>query len=140
MMKLFKIAAFMLLCACFAAAQTPATTQTATTNQQAGTPQVTKPMLEFANASQAKIAWTSKQGADLVLRYSTDPNNFNQAADAIEHSGGDNHRATITNLQPNTTYYVRMTDKNGQPVGPVFSFKTPAQGQPPIHEQPLQAK
>lgn len=140
MMKLFKIAAFLLLCACFAAAQTPATTQTATTNQQASTPQVTKSMLEFANANSAKIAWTSKQGADLVLQYSTDPNNFNQAADAIEHNGGDNHRATITNLQPNTTYYVRMTDKNGQPVGPVFSFKTPAQGQPPIHEQPLQQK
>ena len=139
MMKIFKIAAFLLLCACFAAAQTPATTQTATASQQAGT-QVEKPMLEFANANSAKIAWTSKQGADLVLQYSTDPNNFNQAADAIEHSGGDNHRATITNLQPNTTYYVRMTDKSGQPVGPVFSFKTPAQGQPPIHEQPLQAK
>jgi hypothetical protein len=140
MMKLFKIAAFLLLCACFAAAQTPATTQTATTNQQASTPQVTKSMLEFANANSAKIAWTSKQGADLVLQYSTDPNNFNQAADAIEHNGGDNHRATITNLQPNTTYYIRMTDKTGQPVGPVFSFKTPAQGQPPIHEQPLQQK
>jgi phosphodiesterase/alkaline phosphatase D-like protein len=140
MMKIFKIAAFMLLCACFAAAQTPATNQTATTNQQAGTPQVTKSMLEFANANSAKIAWTSKASQDLVLQYSTDPNNFNQAADAIEHSGGDNHRATITNLQPNTTYYVRMTDKNGQPVGPVFSFKTPAQGQPPIHEQPLQQK
>src|SRR6266853_44941 len=140
MMKIFHIAPFLLLCACFVAAQNPATTQPATTNQQAGTQQVTKPMLEFANASQAKIAWTSKQGADLVLQYSTDPNNFNQAADAIEHSGGDNHRATITNLQPNTTYYVRMTDKSGQPVGPVFSFKTPAQGQPPIHEQPLQAK
>jgi phosphodiesterase/alkaline phosphatase D-like protein len=140
MMKIFKIAVFMLLCACFAAAQTPATTQTATANPQAGTPQVTKSMLEFANANSAKIAWTSKASQDLVLQYSTDPNNFNQAADAIEHNGGDNHRATITNLQPNTTYYIRMTDKTGQPVGPVFSFKTPAQGQPPIHEQPLQAK
>jgi phosphodiesterase/alkaline phosphatase D-like protein len=140
MMKIFKIAAFLLLCACFAAAQTPATAQTATTNPQAGAPQVTKPMLEFANANQAKIAWTSSQGADLVLQYSTDPNNFNQAVDAIEHVGGDNHRATLGNLQPNTTYYVRMTDKNGQPVGPVYSFKTPAQGQPPIHQQPLQAK
>jgi hypothetical protein len=30
-----------------------------------------------------------------------------------------------------------MTDKNGQPVGPTHSFKTPAQGAPPIHEQPL---
>ena len=138
-MKIFKIAAFVLLCACFVLAQTPAT-QPVTANPQASSTQVTKPMLEFANANSAKIAWTSKAGADLVLQYSTDPNNFTQAADAIEHSGGDNHRATITNLQPNTTYYARMTDKQGQPVGPVFTFKTPAQGQPPIHEQPLQSR
>ncbi len=140
MMKIFKIAAFMLLCACFAAAQTPATAQTATANPQAGT-QVKKPMLEFANANSAKIAWTSKASQDLVLQYGTDPNNFGPlAADAIEHTGGDNHRATITSLQPNTTYYVRMVDKQGQPVGQVFTFKTPAQGQPPIHQQPLQPK
>lgn len=139
-MKIFKIAALMLLCACFAAAQTPATTQTATTNQQASQ-QVTKPMLEFANANSAKIAWTSKASQDLVLQYSTTPSNFGPLAeDAIEKMGGDNHRATISNLQPNTTYYVRMVDKSGQPVGPVFSFKTPAQGQPPIHEQPLQSQ
>ncbi len=138
-MKVFKIAAFMLLCVCFVAMQTPATAQTPTASQQAGA-QVEKPMLEFANATSAKIAWTSKASQDLVLQYSTDPNNFNQAADAIEHSGGDNHRATISNLQPNTTYYVRMTDKTGQPVGSVFTFKTPAHGQPPLHEQPLQAK
>jgi hypothetical protein len=141
MMKIFKIAALLLLCASFAAAQTPATTQTATANQQAGTTQVTKPMLEFANANSAKVAWTSKASQDLVLQYGTDPNNFGPlAVDAIEHSGGDNHRATITNLQPNTTYYVRMVDKSGQPVGAVFTFKTPAQGQAPIHEQPLQQK
>jgi hypothetical protein len=139
-MKLFKIAAVLLFCTCFAAARTPATSQTATTNQQAGTPQATKPMLEFADSKGAKIAWTSQQGADLVLQYSTDPNTFNQAVDAIEKMGGDNHRATLTNLQPNTTYYVRMTDKNGQPVGPVYSFKTTVQGQPPLHEQPLQPK
>jgi hypothetical protein len=140
-MKIFKIAALMLLCASFAVAQTPATPQTATANQ-AGSTQVTKPMLEFANANSAKIAWTSKASQDLVLQYSTDANFGSSplAADAIEHSGGDNHRATISNLQPDTTYYVRMSDKNGQPVGGVFSFKTPAQGQPPIHEQPLQAK
>lgn len=138
MMKIFKIAAFMLLCVCFVAAQVP-TTQTAPVNQ-AGATQVTKPMLEFANANSAKIAWTSKASQDLVLQYSTDPNNFNLAADAIEHSGGDNHRATISNLQPSTTYYVRMTDKTGQPVGPVFSFQTPAQGAKPLHEQPLQQK
>jgi hypothetical protein len=134
MMKLFKIAAVLVFCAGFALAQTPGTP---TTNQST---QVTKPMLEFANANSAKIAWSSKASQDLVLQYSTDPNNYTMAADAIEHSGGDNHRATITNLQPNTTYYVRMTDKTGQPVGSVFTFKTPAQGQSPIHEQPLQSK
>lgn len=138
-MKILKIAVFMLLCVCFVATQIPATAQTAT-NQQA-TPQVTKPMLEFANANSAKVAWTSKASQDLVLQYGTDPNNFGPlAVDAIEHSGGDNHRATITNLQPSTTYYVRMVDKSGQPVGPVYSFQTPAQGGKPLHQQPLQAK
>ena len=131
-MKLFKIAAVLLFCAGFATAQTPATPTSQTSTQ------VTKPMLEFANANSAKIAWTSKASQDLVVQWGTDPNNFGPlAADAIEHNGGDNHRATLTNLQPNTTYYVRMVDKNGQPVGPVHSFKTPAQGAPAIHEQPL---
>ncbi len=136
MMKIFKIATFVLLCACFAAAQTPGVTQPTSANTL-----VEKPMLEFANANSAKIAWTSKGGSDTDLHYTTDPNNLQQGAvGAVEKMNGDNHRATITNLQPNTTYYVVVSNKTGQPVGPVFSFKTPAQGQPPIHEQPLQAK
>jgi phosphodiesterase/alkaline phosphatase D-like protein len=140
-MKMFKIAALLLLCASFAVAQTPATTQTATANQ-AGSTQVTKSMLEFANANSAKVAWTSKASQDLVLQFSTTPDfgSNPQAVDAIEHTGGDNHRATLTNLQPNTTYYIRMVDKQGQPVGQVFTFKTPAQGQAPIHQQPLQSQ
>ena len=137
MKKLLTIAAVLVFCACFAAAQTPGATQPGSTTQQANT-QVEKPMLEFANANSAKVAWTSKGGADLDLHYTTDRNNLQQAAvGAVEHMNGDNHRATITNLQPNTTYFIVMTNKTGQPVGPVFSFKTPAQGQPPIHEQPL---
>jgi hypothetical protein len=134
MKKLFTITAVLLLCVCFVAAQTPATPQTSTTAQQ---PDITKPMLEFANANSAKIAWTSKQGADLDMHYGTDRNNMTGAVNAIEKMGGDNHRASLINLQPNTTYFVQMTNKTGQPVGPVYTFKTPAQGQPPIHEQPL---
>jgi hypothetical protein len=134
-MKVFKIAAFLLLCVCFVAAQTPATPQASTATQQAD---ITKPMLEFANATSAKVAWTTKQGADLDLHYSTDRNNLQQAAvGAVEAAGGDNHRATLTNLQPNTTYYIAMTNKGGQPVGPTYSFKTPAHGGAPIHQQPL---
>jgi hypothetical protein len=94
-------------------------------------------MLEFANSTQAKIAWTSKQSANLGMHYGTDPKNLTGSVDAIEKAAGDNHRATLVNLQPNTTYYVQMTTSTGQPVGPVYSFKTPAHGQPPIHEQPL---
>ena len=134
MKKLFQIAAVLMLCAGFALAQTPGTPTTSQTSTQ-----VTKPMLEFANANSAKVAWTSKASQDLVLQYSTTPDFGGNplAADAIEKNGGDNHRATLTNLQPNTTYYVRMVDKQGQPVGPVHSFKTPAKGAPAIHEQPL---
>lgn len=135
MSNLLKIAAVLLLCAGFAVAQTPATPAPAAGQQNT---MLTKgPTLEFANANSAKIAWTSKQGADLVLQYSTNPSSFTQAVDAIEKMGGDNHRATMTGLQPNTTYYIRMTDKTGNPIGPTYSFKTPAQGQAPIHEQPL---
>jgi purple acid phosphatase-like protein len=134
MKRLFAITAVLLLCACFAVAQTPGTTQTSTTAQI----DIVKPMLEFANANSAKIAWTTRQGADLDLHYSTDRNNLQQAAvGAVEHMNGDNHRATLTGLQPNTTYYIAMTNKQGQPVGPTFSFKTPAHGGQPIHEQPL---
>jgi hypothetical protein len=134
MKKLFAITGVLLLCACFAVAQTPATPQTSTTAQI----QIDKPMLEFANANSAKIAWTTKQGADLDLHYTTDRNNLQQGAvGAVEAAGGDNHRSTLVNLQPNTTYYVVVTNKTGQPVSPVYSFKTPAQGAPAIHEQAL---
>jgi FlaG/FlaF family flagellin (archaellin) len=135
-MNPLKIAAFALLCACFAAAQTPATTQTAPSNQQS-VPQITKgPTLEFANANSAKIAWTSGQGSQMTMHYGTDPKNLSQPVGAVDTMNGDNHRVTLSNLQPNTTYYIQMWTTS-QPVGSVYSFKTPAQGQPPIHEQPL---
>ena len=133
MLKLLRIVPVLLLCTCFAA-WTPATAQYG----DRGDRQVEKAMLEFANDNSAKIAWTSKHGEDLVLQYSTDPNNYTLAVDAIEHSGGDNHRGTIINLRPHTVYYVRMTDKRGQPVGPVFSFRTTGRHEQPIHEQRLE--
>jgi hypothetical protein len=133
MLKLLRIVPVLLLCTCFAV-WTPATAQYG----DRGDRQVEKAMLEFANDNSAKIAWTSKHGEDLVLQYSTDPNNFNLAVDAIEHRGGDNHRGSMINLRPHTVYYVRMTDKRGQPVGPVFSFRTTGRHEQPIHEQRLE--
>jgi hypothetical protein len=137
MKKLLTIAAVLVFCACFAAAQTPGTTQPSSATQQANT-QVEKPMLEFADATSAKVAWTSKGGGDTDLHYTTDRNNLQQGAvGAVETMNGNNHRATITSLKPNTTYFLVVTNKTGVPVGPVYSFKTPAQGQPPIHQQAL---
>ena len=139
-MKIFKIAAFVLLCACFVLAQTPAT-QPVTANPQASSTQVTKAYAGICQRqlSQDRLDLKSQPGPGSAIQHHSQQLGP-LAADAIEHSGGDNHRATISNLQPNTTYYVRMVDKQGQPVGPVFTFKTPAQGQPPIHEQPLQSQ
>jgi len=134
-MKLFTIAAALLLC--FGLTAMPAVAQSYPSNQNAH-PDVTKgPVLEYASVDKAVIAWTSKQGADMDLHYGTDAKNLSQKVDAVEKLSGDNHRATISGLQPNTTYFLQMTTNGGQPVGKVFSFKTPAQGQPPIHEQNL---
>lgn len=136
MLKLLRFVPVLLLFTCFAA-WTPATAQNGDRGGR-GDRQVENAMLEFANDNSAKIAWTSSHGEDLVVQYSTDPNNFNLAVDAIEHRGGDNHRGTLINLRPHTVYYVRMTDKRGQPVGPVFSFRTTGRRDQPIHEQPLE--
>jgi Purple acid Phosphatase, N-terminal domain len=132
-MKLFKIATVLLFCACVTA--TLASGPIANAQSQ----QVHKVMLEFADANQAKIAWTSRHGEDLILEYSPSSDHFRRAVDAVERQGGDNHRATLVDLRPNTTYYVRMTDKSGRPVGPTFSFRTPGHHEQPIHEQPLES-
>lgn len=136
-MNPLKIAAVAVLCACFVSAQTPGSSQTAASNQQS-VPQITKgPVLEFANANSAKIAWSSAQSAKMGAHYGTDPKSLTQPVGSVDTMNGANHRVTLANLQPNTTYYVQMWTSAGQPVGSVYSFKTPAQGQPPIHEQPL---
>jgi Purple acid Phosphatase, N-terminal domain len=131
MIRLFKIATVLLFCACVTA------TLGSGPVANAQSPQVHRVMLEFADANQAKIAWTSRHGEDLVLEYSPRPDHFRRAVDAVERQGGDNHRATLNDLRPHTTYYVRMADKSGRPVGPSFSFTTPGRHEPAIHEQQL---
>jgi hypothetical protein len=72
------------------------------------------------------------------LHYGTTPASLTQtnaqAADAVDNSGGTNHRATISNLQPNTAYYFIATTNTGQPVGTMYVLQTVAQGQPPKHQ------
>ena len=92
------------------------------------TAQITNgPVLEYASDDDAVIAWSTKQGADMSIKYGTDKNNLSQAADAAEKSS-TNHRVKLDNLQPSTTYYFQVM-QNGQPVGDVIQFQTVAKGQ-----------
>jgi phosphodiesterase/alkaline phosphatase D-like protein len=96
------------------------------------------PVLENLTDHGAVIAWTTDKPLDMGLHYGTTPASLTQtnaqAADAIDNSGGTNHRATISNLQPNTAYYFVATTNTGQPVGTMFVFQTVAKGEPAKHE------
>ena len=141
-MKLFTLAAILLLCVCVGTAQTPTTPAAPAASANAALPDVTHgPVLEYVSDHDAVIAWTSKGGADMGIHWGATPTSLVQvaglAADAVENSTGTNHRAKLTNLQPSTTYYFDMTTRTGQQVGQVFQFTTPAKGAAPIREQNL---
>jgi phosphodiesterase/alkaline phosphatase D-like protein len=129
-MKLFTMAAILLLCVCVGTAQTPAAPAPGTT--AAALPDVTHgPVLEYVSDHDAVIAWTSKAGSDMQIHYGASPTSLTLATDATEKPGGTNHRVKLINLQPNTTYYIQMTTNTGQPVGGVVQFQTVAQGAAP---------
>jgi hypothetical protein len=116
---------------------------TAQTPSGGQTIQITNgPIIETADTNSAMIAWSTNQGSSSRVWYGTDANNLTQLAES-PYSTGNNHRVQIKNLQPNTTYYFELESERGRS-GPeaesqgVLSFKTPAQGQPAIHNQPAQ--
>jgi phosphodiesterase/alkaline phosphatase D-like protein len=88
------------------------------------------PVIEYVSDHDAVVAWTSQNGADMQVRFGTDPNTLSQTADAAENSRGSNHRVKLNNLQPSTTYYFQMT-QGGQPVGSVQQVQTVAKGAAP---------
>ena len=118
-MKLFTLAAVLLLSICLGAAQTPAAApaqtpaltpaQIAARAQTAG---VTRgPAVEYVSDHDAVIAWTSKNPVDMKAHFGTAANSMTQTADAVENSRGTNHRVKLNNLQPDTIYYYQMTAK-----------------------------
>jgi phosphodiesterase/alkaline phosphatase D-like protein len=86
------------------------------------------PILESVSDDDAVIAWSTKQGGQMSIKYGTDKNNLSQTANATDKMGGTNHRVKLDNLQPTSTYYFQVVE-NGQPVGNVLDFKTLAKGQ-----------
>jgi phosphodiesterase/alkaline phosphatase D-like protein len=100
------------------------------------------PLIESADSSSAMIAWSTSQPSSSRVWYGKDANNLTQQAES-PYATGNNHRVQLKNLEPSTTYYFQVESARGQ-AGPeaespgVMSFKTPAQGQPTIHNQPAQ--
>lgn len=58
-----------------------------------------------------------------VLKYGTSPSALNQTAQVIDQNNGVTHDADVSNLQPNTEYYFRITRTNGELLKP-GTFKT----------------
>jgi phosphodiesterase/alkaline phosphatase D-like protein len=98
------------------------------------------PVIETADDHSATIAWSTNVPSSNQVWYGTDMNNLNQSAEA-PYSSGDTHRVQLTNLKPGTTYYFQVESAQGRGARGeaesqgVMSFRTPASGQPPIHNQ-----
>jgi len=100
--------------------------------QQAGAMNITEgPVVEFVSDSTAIITWKTSGRANSVVRYGDNPNALNQTA---QGGWGDQHRVTITGLQPNTTYYFRAESAPSEGTGTqtqstVGAFRTVNQGE-----------
>jgi len=92
------------------------------------------PVIESVFDNHAVIAWSTNAKSSTTLRYGTDPNNLTQQVQAPW--GGDPHRVTVGNLNPSTTYYFKVSSRQGEHTGtgmdsPAYSFTTVAKGAQP---------
>jgi len=97
------------------------------------------PTLHAAAANSATVEWSTNVPSGSTVLYGTDPNKLDQTAQ--ESWGGTNHKVTLKNLQPNTTYYYQV--KSGEALGSgagqtsqVASFHTDASGNAGASAQP----
>jgi len=98
------------------------------------------PILESVSADSAVVAWSTNMDGSTKVFYGTDPHDLSQLAEAPWGANGHTHRAKMSNLQPNTTYYFRVETGqaqggNGEEVENrrPFSFRTTAPGAAPHH-------
>ena len=89
------------------------------------------PTVSGVTGNSAVIGWTTSAQSSAVIHYGTDKNNLAETAE--EQWGGPYHKVTLSNLQPNTTYYYQVTSGSAQGSGAgtisrVESFKTTASG------------
>jgi phosphodiesterase/alkaline phosphatase D-like protein len=88
------------------------------------------PRVESVTGNSAILAWSTNIGSSAIVHYGTDPKNLSQMAEAPWSNS--THRVTLSNLQPNTTYYFQVESSQGQGTGTgtmsaIEQFRTPAQ-------------
>jgi len=66
-------------------------------------------------ANSFDVTWTTPQAGSSVVKFGTDQNNLSQMAQAPW--GQSNHKVTVNNLQPNTTYFVQAQTSAEQGTG-----------------------
>jgi len=96
------------------------------------TPDTTPPTISSVNATSitpttAVITWETDEKATSLVKYGTSSGSYPYSKEDTSYT--TSHSITLTDLQPNTTYYflVNSTDKAGNPAQSTeYSFNTPA--------------
>jgi len=93
------------------------TTQSGQPAQQSGQAQggqaevVAGPIPQKVSDTSAVIWWQTTQPTETILKYGTDRNNLSQTAQ--QPHGDQSHKVTLSNLQPDTQYYVSVQKPDG---------------------------
>jgi phosphodiesterase/alkaline phosphatase D-like protein len=78
--------------------------------------QITKgPEEQNITSNSAEVVWTTNVQGSSTVEYGTDKNNLDQTARG--GWGGPEHRTTLRNLKPGTTYYYRVLSTEGKVTG-----------------------
>ena len=101
------------------------------------------PVLEFLDNSSAVVAWSTNVNASTMVRFSQDPTNLNQNAQAPW--GLETHRVTLKNLKPDSVYYFLIESGQGQGSGTmakgnVGRFRTLKHNEMPLRNLAAQSR
>ncbi len=101
-------------------------------------PQVSNgPVAEYVSDSNCMIGWSTRAAGSMMLRYGTEPGKLTQAKEAVESNDGRNHHVKVDGLTPNTRYYFRVVNREGEAVSGVGTFQTVAAGETPIKSKAI---
>jgi len=84
------------------------------------------PIAQKITPNSAEVTWETNSPSSTILKYGTDPNNLQQTAQ--KPWGQQTHHVEISNLQPDTLYWVVVQGESGRELGR-SNFKTAPAGQ-----------